>query len=104
MCVDRPSKSWDAASTRILTIAVFQHRSTSKTVVAMNTHLGSYISDWIFLFRTKASITRLIVEAKGCFHSSDLCYHSGSWLGEAMLTPNSTKTTKVASHAWRRQK
>lgn len=36
---DRPSKRWDAASTRILTIAVFQHRSTSKTVVAMNTHL-----------------------------------------------------------------
>ncbi|CAD6570447.1 MAG: hypothetical protein ASARMPREDX12_003630 [Alectoria sarmentosa] len=36
---DRPSKSWDAASTRILTIAVFQHRSTGKTVVGMNTHL-----------------------------------------------------------------
>ena len=36
---DRPSKSWDAASTRILTIAVLQHRSTRKTLVAMNTHL-----------------------------------------------------------------
>lgn len=36
---DRPSKSWDAASTRILTIAVFQHRLTGKSVVAMNTHL-----------------------------------------------------------------
>ena len=36
---DRPSKNWDAASTRILTIAVFQHRSTRKTLVAMNTHL-----------------------------------------------------------------
>ncbi len=36
---DRPSKSWDAASTRILTIAVFQHRETRKTVVTMNTHL-----------------------------------------------------------------
>ena len=36
---DRPSKGWDAASIRILTIAVFQHRSSRKTVVAMNTHL-----------------------------------------------------------------
>lgn len=36
---DRPSKSWDAACSRILTIAVFQHRSSGKTVVAMNTHL-----------------------------------------------------------------
>ena len=39
ICIDRPSKSWDAASIRILTIAVFQHRATAKAVVAMNTHL-----------------------------------------------------------------
>ena len=36
---DRPSKSWDAASTRILTIAVFQHRLTRKILVVLNTHL-----------------------------------------------------------------
>ncbi|KAI9723438.1 MAG: hypothetical protein M1812_001322 [Candelaria pacifica] len=36
---DRPSKSWDAASTRILTIGVFQHITSKKSVVAMNTHL-----------------------------------------------------------------
>lgn len=36
---DRPSKSWDAASIRILTIGVFQHCHSKKTVVAMNTHL-----------------------------------------------------------------
>lgn len=36
---DRPSKSWDAASIRILTIGVFQHRWSKKTVMAMNTHL-----------------------------------------------------------------
>lgn len=36
---DRPSKSWDAASIRILTIGVFQHRHSKKTIVAMNTHL-----------------------------------------------------------------
>ena len=36
---DRPSKSWDAASIRILTIGVFQHRQSKKIVVAMNTHL-----------------------------------------------------------------
>lgn len=36
---DEPSKSWDAASIRILTVAVFQHRTTRRTIVAMNTHL-----------------------------------------------------------------
>lgn len=36
---NRPSKSWDAASIRILTIGVFQHRHSKKMVVAMNTHL-----------------------------------------------------------------
>ncbi len=36
---DRPSKGWDAASTRILTIAVFMHYRKRKRVVAMNTHL-----------------------------------------------------------------
>lgn len=36
---DRPSKGWDAASTRILTIGKFRHIETSKVIVAMNTHL-----------------------------------------------------------------
>ena len=36
---DRPSKSWDAASIRVLTIGLFQHRESKKMVVAMNTHL-----------------------------------------------------------------
>ena len=36
---DRPSKSWDAASIRILTIGVFQHCQSKKKIVAMNTHL-----------------------------------------------------------------
>ena len=36
---DRPSKGWDAASIRIVTIGVFQHRESKKTIVAMNTHL-----------------------------------------------------------------
>ncbi|KAJ5873940.1 uncharacterized protein N7529_002370 [Penicillium soppii] len=34
-----PSKSWDAASIRIVTIAIFAHRQTGKTILAMNTHL-----------------------------------------------------------------
>jgi endonuclease/exonuclease/phosphatase family metal-dependent hydrolase len=36
---DRPSKSWDAALPRMLTIAKFQHCQSKKLVVAMNTHL-----------------------------------------------------------------
>ncbi len=42
---DRPSKSWDAASIRILTIGVFQHRESNKIVVAMNTHLDDQGSE-----------------------------------------------------------
>jgi endonuclease/exonuclease/phosphatase family metal-dependent hydrolase len=36
---EKPSKGWDASSIRIVTIGVFKHRATSKTVLAMNTHL-----------------------------------------------------------------
>ena len=36
---DRPSKGWDAASTRILTIGKFEHHQSKKLLVAMNTHL-----------------------------------------------------------------
>lgn len=36
---DRPSRSWDAACNRILTIGKFQHVQSGKIVVAMNTHL-----------------------------------------------------------------
>lgn len=53
---DRPSKSWDAASTRILTIAVFQHRSTGKTIVAMNTHLDDQGS------KSRLEAAKLILE------------------------------------------
>lgn len=35
----KPSKSWDAASIRIVTIGVFKHRDSRKHVMAMNTHL-----------------------------------------------------------------
>ncbi|RAL14834.1 endonuclease/exonuclease/phosphatase family protein [Aspergillus homomorphus CBS 101889] len=34
-----PSKSWDAASTRIVTVGVFTHRASRRTVLALNTHL-----------------------------------------------------------------
>ncbi|KAJ5709789.1 hypothetical protein N7493_010080 [Penicillium malachiteum] len=34
-----PSKSWDAASIRIVTIGVFTHRESGNTVLALNTHL-----------------------------------------------------------------
>ncbi|EZG06697.1 hypothetical protein H106_03835 [Trichophyton rubrum CBS 735.88] len=34
-----PSKGWDAASIRIVTIGVFNHKASNTTVLAMNTHL-----------------------------------------------------------------
>ncbi|KAL4916587.1 Endonuclease/exonuclease/phosphatase [Aspergillus aurantiobrunneus] len=36
---DVPSKSWDAASIRIVTIGVFTHHVSRQTVLALNTHL-----------------------------------------------------------------
>ena len=36
---EKPSRGWDAASTRILTIGTFVHRETKKRVVACSTHL-----------------------------------------------------------------
>lgn len=36
---EKPSKGWDAASTRIVTIAMFLHRETRKRLLALNTHL-----------------------------------------------------------------
>jgi endonuclease/exonuclease/phosphatase family metal-dependent hydrolase len=36
---DRPSRGWDAACNRILTIGVFTHHASNQCIVAMNTHL-----------------------------------------------------------------
>jgi endonuclease/exonuclease/phosphatase family metal-dependent hydrolase len=36
---DRPSRGWDAACNRLLTIGIFEHRQSRRRVVAMNTHL-----------------------------------------------------------------
>lgn len=36
---DIPSKGWDAASTRIVTIGVFRHRAMGKKALALNTHM-----------------------------------------------------------------
>jgi len=36
---DKPGKGWDAASVRILTVGVFQHKQSKRSIVAMSTHL-----------------------------------------------------------------
>ena len=36
---EKPSRSWDAGATRILTVGVFEHHATKRKVVAMTTHL-----------------------------------------------------------------
>ncbi|KAA8648153.1 hypothetical protein EYZ11_000580 [Aspergillus tanneri] len=36
---DRPSKDWDAASIRIVTIGMFRHYVSRQTILALNTHL-----------------------------------------------------------------
>lgn len=53
---DRPSKGWDAASIRILTMATFKHRPSSRRVLAMNTHLDDQGA------RSRFEGARMIVE------------------------------------------
>lgn len=36
---DKPGKGWDAASVRIVTVGVFQHRASGGRVIGMSTHL-----------------------------------------------------------------
>jgi endonuclease/exonuclease/phosphatase family metal-dependent hydrolase len=36
---ETPSKGWDAASPRIVTTGLFEHRATGRRVLALNTHL-----------------------------------------------------------------
>lgn len=36
---DRPSKGWDASSTRILTVTQFKHKKSKRSIAALNTHL-----------------------------------------------------------------
>jgi endonuclease/exonuclease/phosphatase family metal-dependent hydrolase len=63
---DLPSKGWDAASIRILTIGVFKHRRSKKRVVAMNTHLD----DQGAVSRREAA--RMIVDQIERYSSSDV--------------------------------
>lgn len=60
---DRPSKSWDAASNRILTIGAFQHRRSKKTIIAMNTHLDDQGS------RSRMEAAKIILERISQFMS-----------------------------------
>ena len=64
---DRPSRGWDAASIRILTIAEFQHRSTHRTLVAMNTHLDDQGS------KSRLESARMILEEIHGFTDQSLC-------------------------------
>jgi len=52
----RPSKGWDAASTRIVTIGVFIHRVSGEKVVIMNTHLDDQGTE------SRAQSARLILK------------------------------------------
>ncbi|CAG8129486.1 unnamed protein product [Penicillium olsonii] len=53
---ETPSKSWDAASIRIVTIGVFTHRQTQNTILVMNTHLDDQGS------RSRLEAARIILE------------------------------------------
>ncbi|KAF2088598.1 hypothetical protein K490DRAFT_39372 [Saccharata proteae CBS 121410] len=57
---DRPSKGWDAASIRIVTIAKFRHRGSRTPVLVLNTHLDDQGST--ARFEAAKIIVRLINE------------------------------------------
>ena len=67
---DRPSRGWDAASTRILTIGKFQHRESGKKIVAMNTHLDDQGS------QSRLEAAKLILEQ--VFNMTDATHDSRS--------------------------
>ncbi|OGE55314.1 hypothetical protein PENARI_c004G10279 [Penicillium arizonense] len=61
-----PSKSWDAASIRIVTIGVLQHRKSGHTVLAMNTHLDDQGS------RSRLEAARIILGKIHEYSQNDL--------------------------------
>lgn len=71
---DKPSKSWDAASTRIVTVGSFKHRATGKLLLVMNTHLDDQGSQsrfeaaGIILSKIKAQVD----EVSGVILAGDL--------------------------------
>lgn len=77
-----PSKSWDAASIRIVTIGVFKHRESRKTVLALNTHLddqgarsrieaAKIILDQIEGYSNESGNTFSVVFLSGDFNSKE---------------------------------
>jgi endonuclease/exonuclease/phosphatase family metal-dependent hydrolase len=67
---ETPSKSWDAASIRIVTIGVFTHRQTQSTILVMNTHLDDQGS------RSRFEAARIILK-KISEHKSQVYNHNG---------------------------
>ncbi|KAL9126996.1 MAG: hypothetical protein Q9217_004052 [Psora testacea] len=77
---EKPSKSWDAACFRILTVGVFMHRCSGKKLVAMNTHLddqgsrsrlegAKIILSQIEKYATRGAEPRMPVFVAGDFNS-----------------------------------
>ncbi|KAL1857716.1 hypothetical protein Plec18167_008801 [Paecilomyces lecythidis] len=58
-----PSKGWDAASIRIVTIGVFKHHASQKTVLALNTHLDDQGS------KSRAEAARIILNKINEYYS-----------------------------------
>jgi Metal-dependent hydrolase len=52
----KPSKGWDAASIRIVTIGVFKHYTSQKTILALNTHLDDQGS------KSRSEAARIILD------------------------------------------
>jgi len=65
----RPSKDWDASNIRIVTIGVFQHITTRRTVLALNTHLDDQGSK-SRLHAAKIILNKIDEYLKGTFGES----------------------------------
>ncbi|KAI9850791.1 MAG: hypothetical protein M1838_005046 [Thelocarpon superellum] len=62
---DRPSRGWDAASIRILTVGIFQHRASHRHVVVFNTHLDDQGT------RSRTEAAKVIMRAAERFADPD---------------------------------
>ncbi|MCJ1340858.1 hypothetical protein MMC09_006154 [Bachmanniomyces sp. S44760] len=61
---DKPSKSWDAACIRILTVGLFKHRVSKQRVLAFNTHLDDRGS-WSRLEAVRIICHQAVIESTG---------------------------------------
>ncbi|KAF2671078.1 hypothetical protein BT63DRAFT_423332 [Microthyrium microscopicum] len=99
---DVPSKGWDAASFRILTIGVFEHIATGQQVTAMNTHYDDQGS--IARYQSSLLILREVTRWKYQYPSSPIFlagdFNSERWDEPIEVIDRNRIVLKFAGAPW----